>query len=177
MNSTKVKVVCECGSTVNKYGLPRHKRSAKHIKLMKPIDSIIDENIDEYWKLNIKLTAKVKYVYCECGSRIRKDGLVRHKKTKKHFNLMITKATNTLDMINNLPVELTSKVMLYTLEHPTAKCMKQLIHLYKRFCKKYETYLFHCGNIPFNFFYHSAYYSTPLYIFYPDIYENEEFKE
>jgi len=43
-------------------------------------------------KFKDKISEKRKInVICECGCEIRKDALVKHKQTKKHIKLMITK--------------------------------------------------------------------------------------
>ena len=50
----------------------------------------INENIKKYYENNkekIKENRKIQ-IKCECGSTIRKDGLERHKKTKKHINYL-----------------------------------------------------------------------------------------
>ena len=87
-----------------------------------------------------------------------------------------TQVTTLMDEIHNLPIELKHKVMFYALvineiDYPVGKIMKEIINLHNRYCEKYEE------KTPFNIWYKKAYYTASICIFFPDIYENEEFKE
>jgi hypothetical protein len=66
-------ITCDCGSTLRKDDLERHKKTEKHLYFL------------EHGKLP---EIKGKKITCECGSSFCKNELSRHEKTKKHLTFV-----------------------------------------------------------------------------------------
>lgn len=67
----KIKVTCECGHSVVKSYLNKHKKTKKHLNAMGGSEP------------------KNEQVTCECGHSVVKSYLNKHRKTKKHLKAMI----------------------------------------------------------------------------------------
>ena len=65
----EIKILCECGSTINKYQLNEHIKTTKHQHFINGV---------------IKID-KMEKIICECGSTIVKRQLKRHERSKKHL--------------------------------------------------------------------------------------------
>jgi hypothetical protein len=73
LEKEKIKITCDCGSTVAKSKISRHVKTKKHI----------------YFVKNGKLPeVKGEKITCECNSIVRKRDLSTHKKTLKHLTFI-----------------------------------------------------------------------------------------
>tara|TARA_B110000285_G_scaffold235429_2_gene317098 strand:- start:14198 stop:14911 length:714 start_codon:yes stop_codon:yes gene_type:complete len=88
------KIECDCGEFISRTNLKNHRKSSQH--------KLFLENPEEYKKLKNRLKKEnednPKYK-CECGSEINNQTskIKKHKKTKKHIDLMNCK---NLDLMN-----------------------------------------------------------------------------
>ena len=88
------KVECDCGELISRINLKNHRKSSQH--------KLFLENPEKYKKLKDRLKKEKednpKYK-CECGAEIKTQTSVikKHKKTKKHIDLMNCK---NLDLMN-----------------------------------------------------------------------------
>ena len=74
------KVECECGCLISKKHIQKHKKTKKHIELMK----VDKENRKQHMCINNR-TLKVE---CECGSVVYKRQMKRHTETPKHKKII-----------------------------------------------------------------------------------------
>lgn len=103
-------ILCECGFTLGKHHISRHKKTKKHqLNLpsdwVEPIKKTQREKRKEYYKTNKEhLNNKTKEYYennkeqlilkskevvkCECGVELTHGHILRHKKTKKHLDFL-----------------------------------------------------------------------------------------
>ena len=72
----------------------KNKKLEADIRYRKNNKEIIDERFKK-WKeenkehyKNVKEKSQSKIVICDCGCEVRKDSLIKHKKSNKHFNLL-----------------------------------------------------------------------------------------
>ena len=100
----QINVTCECGSIVKKFSLNKHKQSQKHNKFIEELvtknkEKIPEYNIkyNEYYIKNKEKIAAQQKEYreknkekftCDCGCIVNKYGLLKHKQTPKHIELM-----------------------------------------------------------------------------------------
>ena len=79
------KVVCECGSVIQRWYKPTHQKTDKHIFKM----------ARQFLGLDDRRSEKEKF-QCECGSYIKKCSKAKHQRTKKHL-AFINKEEDTSD--------------------------------------------------------------------------------
>lgn len=79
------KVVCECGSVIQRWYKPTHQKTDKHIFKMARQFLGLDDRRSENEKFQ-----------CECGSYIKKGSKAKHQRTKKHL-AFINKEEDTSD--------------------------------------------------------------------------------
>ncbi len=95
---------CECGSKINILNRQTHLKSKKHNDIMGTPDKIkktyymrnIYEQSDKRQAYYIKNKERIlarnrEKIICDCGTKLSKSSLKRHKKTEKHKKLMLNK--------------------------------------------------------------------------------------
>ena len=99
-------ITCECGCSIRKDGLSKHKRSKKHMSRMnnKRIEyqKIERESIKgtmcERYKQN--KDKHLKKIHCECGSIVTRNYKSTHKLSNKHQQFINSLSNNAITQYN-----------------------------------------------------------------------------
>lgn len=84
------KIVCECGCISARGHISLHRKSKKHFNLM---NGIVKDPVAQKEKRRLLFNERSRVVVtCECGSNVSRGILHKHRKCKKHINLMALKA-------------------------------------------------------------------------------------
>jgi len=88
------KITCECGCVVSVVNLPAHKRSSKHLLLMKG-EKVKYAPRGEYKtqytreeRIQRRIDWEKKKIKCECGGEFTQMNKQQHLRTKKHLRLI-----------------------------------------------------------------------------------------
>jgi CDGSH-type Zn-finger protein len=65
----KQSIECECGSSVSKPHIAKHKVSIKHLEFIE--NKVLKEKSQEI-------------IFCECGEEVKRCSIVKHKESRKH---------------------------------------------------------------------------------------------
>jgi len=67
------KIICECGASVSRRNISAHRKTDRHLKLMRGEPTKVDRS---------------KKMTCECGASVRHSDIARHRTSDKHAKLM-----------------------------------------------------------------------------------------
>jgi len=105
----KEKITCECGVSITRENIQRHKTNKTHIDCMNKINNTAEEVTEDTKKKNKERALKRKEkTTCKCGVSIRIDDISRHKKSKTHIDSM-NKINNTAEVVTKENKEETLK--------------------------------------------------------------------